>query len=187
MAVIPCLSSWQQSYRSSLCSKSWVLLWPLAENSPVCGTMWSITPIDTSKSCFWPLKTGLILAAAQHNPPGVHWSIPSGMEEKRLWCCLPKTWTRAKRLSNRTQLCESCRAVTQRDALPRAAFWQSGEWCGSTWSHVNPVDRVEPPASGLALKKIYLVTPSCGVRGLQYPEEQQQAVNQGQLLFWSLN
>lgn len=43
-------------------------------------------------------------------------------------------------------------------------------------SQINPVDRVEPPASGLALKEIHLVNLSCGVTGLQHPEEQKQAV-----------
>lgn len=138
--------------------------------------MQSITSIDTSKGCFWPLKTGLILAAAQHIPPGVHWSISSGMQEKRLWCCLPQAWARARLRRGRAQLCEPCSAVTQWDAPATAAFRQSRERCGYVRSQINPADRVEPPASGLALKEIHLVNLSCGVTGLQHPEEQKQAV-----------
>lgn len=50
----------------SLHSKPCVSLWPLKENSPVHEILWSITSTDTSKGWIWPLKTGLILAAAQH-------------------------------------------------------------------------------------------------------------------------
>lgn len=166
-------------------SKLWVSLWPL----PVCEVVGSKTPLHTSEGCSWPLKTVLVLAAAQHIPPGVHLSISSGMREKRLRCCLPETWARVKLLRGGTRLWESCGAVTpQWDALTARAFRQCSERCGSTWSRINPADRLEPPASGLALKKVYLVTPSSGgVTGLQSPEEQKQAVNQGQLLFWSVN
>ena len=75
--------------RSCLCSKPWVSLWPLAENSPVCEMMRSIASIDTSKDCFWPLKTGLILAAAQHIPPGVQWSMSSGIWERDCGAAFP--------------------------------------------------------------------------------------------------
>lgn len=166
----------------SLCSKPLVSLWPLAENSPVCEMMRSITSIDTSKGC---LKLASFLL--QHSTSHLGFTDPFLLAEKRLWCCLPKTWARAKLLSGGTQLCESCSAATRWDALTTRALRQSSEWCGSMWSRINPVDRVEIPASGLAQKKIHLVTPSCGVTGLQYPEEQKQAVNQGQLLLWSLN
>lgn len=44
------------------------------------------------------------------------------------------------------------------------------------WSQINPADRVEPPASGWALKEIRLVNLSCRVTGLWHPEEQKQAV-----------
>lgn len=44
------------------------------------------------------------------------------------------------------------------------------------WSQINPADRVESPASGWALEETHLVNLSCGVTGLQHPEEQKQAV-----------
>lgn len=193
-----CPSSWQaKNYLPCLSIANFGLACGPYQKTPQRVRWWGAWHLSTllraalgllKLSSFWLQHSTSHQAAAQHIPPGVHLSISSGMREKRLRCCLPETWARAKLLRGGTQLWESCSAVTpQWDALTARAFRQSSERRGSTWSHINPLDRVETPASGLASKKLYLVTPSSvGVTGLQSPEEQKQAVNQGQL-FWSVN
>lgn len=66
-------------------------------------------------------------------------------------------------------------AVTPWEAPKAAAFRQSWERCSYGGSQINPVEKVEPPASGWALKEKQLVNLSWGVTGWQHPEEQKQA------------